>query len=133
MDQVKEIAKAVKLTSYDVEFEDRGGVHFIYLLLEDGTRIPQELRTGWPQLLRGSLETLRAQSEKVHSTKEAPLTVAVLHKPTGRWTASDVLRKQVREFAEAVTASFKDSATPADFAVIEIDWASKHLNISKLE
>lgn len=135
MDLIKEVAKEVKLDSYNVEFEDKGGVSFVTLTLKSGVKVPQELCTGWPQLLRGSLETLRTNSEKVKEVKEVPLTVAVLHKPTGKWTAADVQAGRVREYGEVVIESFKKigPATASDFALIEVDWNRKHIEITRME
>lgn len=135
VDQVRTIAKIANVPHYDIEFEDRGGVHFLYFLLKDGTRIPQELRAGWPETLLATLKTMKEEESRVREVKEVPLTVAVLHKPTGQWTATDVLQKQVREYANAIVDSFKKRtpSTPTDFVLIEVDWTKKHLNITRLE
>lgn len=133
-DIVRDVARKVLLRDYDLEFEDRGGVHFVVLVLKDGSKVYQELRTGWPELLQQSLITLR-DTDKVQEVKEQPLSVAVIHKPTGKWTASEVMRKDVRNYSGAIISAFSktETATPADFVLVEVDWSSKRLNITKLE
>lgn len=135
VDIFRDVAKAVNLPMYDLEFEDRGGVHFLIVVLKDGTRIPQELYAGWPGTLKTTLETLKREESRIKDIKETHITVAVIHKPTGQWTASDVQQAQVRQYADAIVAYFskRTQSSPADFAVVEVNWSEKRLNITKLE
>lgn len=92
--------------------------------------------------------TDEAELEKFSNVE---VTVAVLHKPTGKWTAREVRRRHVRAFADScvrniVSQSIKiedmiptseieeriEKAKP-DFTVIEINWPDKNLSITSLE
>lgn len=135
VDEVKAVAKKANLTSYDVEFENKGGIDFVVLKLEGGVTVPQELCTGWPAKLHGSLEALKSSQRDIKQETEQALSIAVLHRPSGRWTATEVLRKDIVSYAQAIIAAFKKTgpADDKDFSVIEVDWSKKNVNITQLE
>lgn len=89
--------------------------------------------------------------EKAEEFLNTEITVGVIHRPTGDWTARETRRKHSRAFAEACVRNIVnkglDIATmtsteeidrmvkerESEFSVIEIDWANKSMNITKLE
>ena len=84
-------------------------------------------------------EPLSAENEKqLEDFINTPITCLVYHKPSGDFAPRDITIQRVPDFAASVIANYRrdhkdEVVNYEDFAIIQINWANKHVAITRIE